>query len=58
VGIEPDLPSAENVRPLLFARIEPWGVCGFLKRHVVAVEETPDHAWRHTQAKSFEDMVR
>ena len=29
LGIEPSLPSVENVRPLLFARIEPWGVCGF-----------------------------
>lgn len=55
--VEPGLPPVKNVRPLLLARTAPWGVRGFFKRHVLAVEQTPDRAWRHTQAISLEDMV-
>ena len=39
--LEPGLPAAGDVRPLLLA-----GVCGFFERHPVALEEAPHRALR------------
>ncbi|MEZ5930764.1 MAG: hypothetical protein R3F54_02210 [Alphaproteobacteria bacterium] len=33
------------------------GVHSFFERHVMAVEQTPDGAWRHTQTMALPDMV-
>ena len=52
LGVELGLPPAKNVGPLLFG-----GVRGFFKRHVVAVEQTPDRARRLRQTMRLQDMV-
>lgn len=52
LGLEPGLPSAQDIWSLLFG-----GVCGFFIGHVVTVEQTPDGAWCDPQAMGLPDIV-